>query len=445
MVSYALPSDEPSRLAALYAMAVLDTPPEDQFDRLTRLAAHLFNVPVATISLIDTDRQWLKSSFGLDVVETSRDVSFCTHTILGTEPLIVKDALADVRFANNPLVQRDFKIRFYAGVPLPSIGGHNVGSFCLIDTTPRTLTEAEAAVLRDLAAIARDLLRARESSQHYTRLYAAARTQEQVFQESFDLVGLGMLHIQAADGKILHSNRRAREILGYGPDDLLALAGLPVEDLEGLQDRIAALLEGAPGPLRLEVPYDHPDSGTRWLSWTFALHNGPSGAILVTTIDDVSTRKRHDLPSHSLRHSLGLGGAEDASEAVALHRQIALRAERDHLAAEKKLRLVTDAIPALIGYWDRDEKFRFANQHYLEWFGIPPERLIGLPLKMVVGDAAYFQALPHIKGALAGTRQQFDRPLARADGTLRQVRTHYIPHVEDGVVQGVCVLAEDLG
>ncbi len=436
MSGYTLPSDEPARLAALYAMSVLDTPPEEQFDRLTRLAAHLFNVPIAAVSLIDADRQWLKSRFGLEEAEVTRDISVCTHTILGTEPLIIEDLSVDRRFIGNPLVYDGPKIRFYAGVPLPSIGGHNVGSFCLIDTAPRHLSEQGAAALKDLASIARDLLRLRETSQQHAQLYAAAKAQEDLFQESFDLVGLGVLHIEAATGQLLHSNRRAREILGLVADHPPSLGELPIQDSEGLQQRIAGLANGVPGPMRLEVPYDHPDLGPRWLTWTVARHpTGPMGAILVVVIEDRTDRPR----PVSL-----LADPDDPTAALDLQRQIALRAERDQAAAEKKLRLVTDSLPVLIGYWDREEKFRFANHHYLDWFGIPPERLIGLPLRLVIGDAAYMASQHHVRAALAGERRTFERPLGRADGRIHRTRTHYIPHEEAGRVLGVCVLVEDL-
>lgn len=437
MPSYTLPSDESARLAALYAMAVLDTPPEEQFDRLTRLAAQLFNVPIATVSLIDADRQWLKSRFGVDEPEMPRNISICTHTILGTQPLIIEDLAADNRFIDNPIVHDGPKIRFYAGIPLPSIGGHNVGSFCLIDTAPRHLSEQGAEALKDLANIARDLLRLRETSQQHAKLYAAAKAQEQVFQESFDLAGLGVMHVQAADGRVLHSNRRAREILGLAADATPTLAELPIQDRAGLDQRLTALTDGGPGPVRLEVPYDHPDLGQRWLAWTIARHAaGPLGAILVIIIDDASDRPRRPAQWHT---------EIDPAEALDLQRQITLRAERDQQAAEKKLRIVTEALPVLIGYWDREEKYRFANSQYLDWFGIPPERIIGLPLRLVIGDAAYFASQHHIRAALAGERRIFERTLARPDGSLRHTRTHYTPHEEEGKVLGVCVLVEDMG
>ena len=112
------PPDELDRVAELHNLHLLDTPPEERFDRLTRIAQRLFGVPIALVSLIDHDRQWFKSSQGLDARQTPRNISFCGHAILADGPLVVHDALLDPRFADNPLVTGPLAIRFYAGMPL---------------------------------------------------------------------------------------------------------------------------------------------------------------------------------------------------------------------------------------------------------------------------------------------------------------------------------------
>ena len=148
------PPDEAERIAALHRLNVLDTAPEERFDRITRLAAALFEVPIALISLIDVDRQWIKSACGLDVHETPRDESFCAHAVLSRVPLIVPDALLDDRFAENPFVVDMPRIRFYAGHPLFVSDGNCIGTLCLIDTRPRQLDERDIALLRDMAQLA---------------------------------------------------------------------------------------------------------------------------------------------------------------------------------------------------------------------------------------------------------------------------------------------------
>jgi phosphoribosyl 1,2-cyclic phosphodiesterase/DNA-binding response OmpR family regulator len=148
-----VPADEDRRLAALHGLGLLDTAAEERFDRLTRLACHVFDVPIVAVSLVDTDRQWFKSCQGMDLRETPREAAFCAYTILGDDTLQVPDTLTDARFAENPLVTGEPRIRFYAGYPLTTPDGSRVGTLCLIDRRPRQLESAEVQALRDLAAL----------------------------------------------------------------------------------------------------------------------------------------------------------------------------------------------------------------------------------------------------------------------------------------------------
>lgn len=144
--------DEQSRLAALKGYGVLDTPNEAEFDAIVREAARLLGTPIALISLIDADRQWFKAKVGLEASETPRSISFCTHAIRGPEMLVVEDATADERFANNPMVTGDPHIRFYAGMPLKTPSGKRIGTLCVIDSKPhRAPTPQEHAQLAALA------------------------------------------------------------------------------------------------------------------------------------------------------------------------------------------------------------------------------------------------------------------------------------------------------
>jgi len=145
------PANEDQRLSALEQSQLLDTPPEERFDRITRLASRLFNVPIALVSLVDKDRQWFKSCYGLGVRETARDISFCGHAILGADAFIVENALNDHRFADNPLVTGEPSIRFYAGAPLEDRSGNRLGTLCLIDRKPRAFSAEDKHNLRDLA------------------------------------------------------------------------------------------------------------------------------------------------------------------------------------------------------------------------------------------------------------------------------------------------------
>lgn len=146
-----IPQDDPQRLEALHALGVLDTPAEERFDRVTRMARRLFGVPIALVSLVDESRQWFKSCMGLDATETPRDISFCGHAIVQDGVFIIEDARNDERFHDNPLVTGAPHIRFYAGIPLRSLSGQALGTLCLIDQDPRKLDADDRALLKDLA------------------------------------------------------------------------------------------------------------------------------------------------------------------------------------------------------------------------------------------------------------------------------------------------------
>jgi diguanylate cyclase (GGDEF)-like protein len=143
--------DETRRLRTLHALGLLDTPAEERFDRITRMAQRVFDVPISLISLVDENRQWFKSRQGLDAVETPRNVSFCGHAIHGDSPMVVPDASQDVRFADNPYVTDGLQVRFYAGCPISAPDGSKLGTLCVIDSQPRTPDEKDLAILAQLA------------------------------------------------------------------------------------------------------------------------------------------------------------------------------------------------------------------------------------------------------------------------------------------------------
>ena len=155
-----IPLDERQRLETLRALHLLESAPEERFDRLTRIAKRIFGVPISLVTLVDSHRQWFKSNQGLDARETSREVSFCGHAILGDDSFIVPDALEDIRFYDNPLVTQEPNIRFYAGHPLRAANGHKMGTLCIIDTEPRHLEAEDRQLLKDLAALVEQELNA---------------------------------------------------------------------------------------------------------------------------------------------------------------------------------------------------------------------------------------------------------------------------------------------
>ena len=151
MIVATLPPEEAMRIADLKAYEILDTPAENDFDELVQLAAQLCNCPISLITFVDSDRQWFKASMGVSDKETTRDTSFCSHTILSDEIMVIEDATRDPRFADNPFVTGDMKIRFYAGAPIISPTGQRLGSVCVLDQKPASLSDEKLRALRILS------------------------------------------------------------------------------------------------------------------------------------------------------------------------------------------------------------------------------------------------------------------------------------------------------
>lgn len=265
MSDYPIPADEQARLAALNELGLLDSSAEPAFDRVTRLVSRLLNVPIALVTLIDTQRQWLKSRVGVDIESTPRSESVCTWTVARREPMLIEDLQSDPRFADFPSVVGERGLRFYAGIPLYSSAGIALGSLCAIDHQPRRLDADQLATLHDLAAIVNQEIQLREINRRLAislaehadthRALAERETELRlVVDNSYDAyIGLD------GDGRVTDWNRAAgqmfgiarREALGRGVEALIAPLTLP-----GLDERCAveavAQRHGA-GELPVEV------------------------------------------------------------------------------------------------------------------------------------------------------------------------------------------------
>ncbi len=209
--------DESVRLAALRRLRILDTPREERFDRLTRLAARLLNVPIALVSLIDSNRQWFKSRIGMDVSETSLELSFCVHALGQKEPMIVTDARNDRRFAHNAFVTGLPGIRFYMGQPVTTPDGHPVGTLCVVDTKPRQPSAAEIQTLKDLAELVQRELNAVTAEEAFVQLQetqrelAAQKAKFEAFIENSPCV----IFMKDEQGRNVFMNRRGEEVFGF--------------------------------------------------------------------------------------------------------------------------------------------------------------------------------------------------------------------------------------
>lgn len=215
MTEALIPPGDPERVAALHALGVLDTPPEERFDRISRLVAHLFDTPIAFVSLMDVNRQWFKSCIGLEGSETSRAQSFCAHAMTGV-PLVVSDATRDPRFSDNPTVTGPPHFRSYVGHPLHSPGGHVVGTLCVMDRVPRMWEAGTLALLGDVAKWAETEL----ASTDLAMVVRELQTSESRLRAIMGSAGEGIV-VMAPDGTTQYVNAAAEQIVGHLPRSLI--------------------------------------------------------------------------------------------------------------------------------------------------------------------------------------------------------------------------------
>lgn len=267
-----IPDNETERQQALDDTGLLTEGPEERFDRITRLACHTFSMPIALVSLIDRGRQWFKSREGLDATETPRDISFCGHTIHQSEPMIIEDTLEDERFFDNPLVTSAPDIRFYAGAPLHTDTGHRLGTLCLIDRQPRSFDDTQIALLRDLAGMVEDLIRADD------RQRRQATEMEQKLQASHDemasllnnMPGVTYRCLPDDHWTMLYMSRQVDTVSGYTADDLVGNKRISYAELIHSDDApkvgeavTKAMAENT--EWHIEYRIRHRTSGWRWV------------------------------------------------------------------------------------------------------------------------------------------------------------------------------------
>jgi two-component system sensor histidine kinase/response regulator len=293
MAEAPLPANEALRIGALRALHILDTPSEERFDRITRLASYLFDVPIALISLVDVNRQWFKSCLGLPLNETDRSASFCAHAILNDEPLVIPDALLDPRFADNPLVVGEPFVRFYAGQPLKSPEGYNMGTLCILDCQPRELSPDALQALRDLGEVAQNEL----NTTHVSKALLIQRESEARIRAIMDNVPEGIV-IFDEQGTIESVNPAAQRIFGYLPDEIIG-RNVVILTTEPLANPIEAYLDNYLKAQRSAVTsLGHEVLGRRKDGIVFPMDVSisavqlPKRQVLMMVARDITERKR---------------------------------------------------------------------------------------------------------------------------------------------------------
>ncbi|SAK90067.1 diguanylate cyclase [Caballeronia hypogeia] len=431
-----LPADEAKRLRQLRSLALLDTPQEEVFDRVTRVAAELLQAPIALVSLVDEHRQWFKSRVGLDVCETARDVSFCAHAVHSESLLLVEDAHADARFAGNPLVTGAPHIRFYAGVPLRSSGGLVLGTLCAIDTRPRKLTPAKQAALCDLAAtVEREIVQreaARETLEVQEVERRKLRVSESRFHTIFQRTPTGKA-IVGLDGRFVEVNPKLCEITGYSADELMHMTFQEITvgaDLPADLELVAELLDGRRTTYSFEKRYRRRDGGTVWIDLSVALIHDDEGKPMhfVSTMQDISGRKHSEEVLRGYRQEL--------------ERRV-LERTRELTSSRTALQTITDNLPVLIAHVDADLRYRFNNQVYRDVFGVEPSSLHGTTVRETIGAAAFEHCLPYFARVLAGERVAHEG-IVYEGAPNRMWNATYVPEFQRGEVAGFYIMSQDI-
>ena len=227
MIKAPLPPDETQRLAALRRYDILDTLPEAAFDDLTQLAANICGTPMSLMVLVEEQRQWFKSRHGAELQETSRDVAFCSHTILQDDVFVVEDALADPRFADNPLVTHGPSIRFYAGLPLTTPDGFRIGTLCVLDREVHHLSHSQTQALRIIShqvmsqlELRRHLVQLARSAEEHHKIEAQLRTSEAFYQTLVETLPQNILRKDAA-GRFTFANHKFCQAINRTVDEVV--------------------------------------------------------------------------------------------------------------------------------------------------------------------------------------------------------------------------------
>ena len=286
-----VPSDEAARLEALRAYQILDTTPEQGFDDLALLASHICGTPMALVSLVDSGRQWFKARVGVTMSETPREISFCGHAIVGRDLFVVNDALKDERFATNPLVVNDPKIRFYAGAPLVTADGHAIGTLCVLDRVPRELSLEQQQALRALGQLVLAQLELRRELDTLAKTVSERDRAEEELDRLFFL-SLDMFSIVGFDGFFKRLNPAWEQTLGYSVTELLAK---PYLDFVHADDRTATLaaaqqLISGSRVVCFENRYLAKDGTYKWLQWNCTPATDKS--LIYAAARDITQHKR---------------------------------------------------------------------------------------------------------------------------------------------------------
>ena len=407
-IAAALTPDEAERMEALLAYDVLDTPHEPVFQAITRLAAAITGSPIALISLIDKDRQWFKANWGLEARETPRDIAFCSHAIHSSELFEIPDTLKDNRFFDNPLVQSEPNIRFYAGYPLETSTGQRLGTLCVIDRVPKHLNEEQKNALKELAVV---VMRLFEAHRQTRSIELALLENEEKLRAITDNLPAMICYV-GNDEHYRFCNTNAASTFGMSVDDVLGRSVREVggEDLyNSIRPEIEAALRGE------NVIFERSTviAGNRHYFRTY-------------NIPDI------DQNNH-------IRGFYSMSFDLTEQKQVELKLQ----ASEHRLNLIADNMPAAICYIDRDRIYRYNNATHARWLGKSAEQISNRPVREVSGEAAFQLLEEQMAQAFSGAAVEFEFDVDN-NHDMRHVRGNAVPDFDNsGTVIGIYVMMQD--
>jgi diguanylate cyclase (GGDEF)-like protein/PAS domain S-box-containing protein len=430
------PANEEARVRLLRSLGVLDTPPEEAFDRITRVSAELLQVPITLVSLVDANRQWFKSKVGLEVCETARDLAFCAHALHVQDILLIEDATRDPRFSDNPLVAGFPHIRFYAGVPLRNDDGLVLGTLCAIDTRPRNLTPKTLAAFKDLAKVVERELLHRSVTQDMRVAWEGDRQAKALSEARFATVfqqtptGKAIVDLQ---GRFIAANPKLCNIIGYSEQELIKLTFAEIthpDDLEKDLLHVADLLFGRRATYAMEKRYIRRDGSPVWTELNVSLVRNERGEPdhFIAVILDITDRKYGEKVLRNYQQEL---------ESKVVERTRELTASRETLQA------IADNLPILIAHVDRDLRYLFNNDVYRQVFGVTPQALRGKTMDAVLAPELYAELQPFFERALAGERVTHDGLLYNPEQGRIWSAT-YVPDVRNGEVVGFYIMSQDV-
>lgn len=345
-----VPHNELERIAALHALGVLDTPAEQEFDDLARLAAAICGTPMSSVTLVDVNRQWFKAKFGLDGSEAPRDITFCAHAVAQDDLFIVEDAHEDERFRNNPFVTQEPNVRFYAGMPLTTDKGLNLGSLCVLDRVPRNLTDVQRDALQVLSRQVVMHLELRAKMKETKRAQVALAASEAKFRSTIEHLADGVCIVDAEKGRFLEANNAMLTMLGYTLDEFIALDPFDIVANE-TREQFGANIMAMVSELNA--------SGTCDVGRRF--YKKKDGTVITVRIR-VSTLPECERPMHAVI-------VRDVTQEDRV--QSALR------NSEKRFRLFMDNSPMVAFMKDYSGRYTYVNEPLVRKFGFPKAAWIG--------------------------------------------------------------------